>query len=157
MDDFAQKLIKLNEETELASRILSGKDQSDIQEILQIHFELEFPADLVHLDLQANQIVEILSQYNEIDHANCGDRGHIEIEDIDYELQLLEEQTTKQKNSIWRVHKNDADPWPSSWHAHNYQSGQVLDLKTGNIYSKNRKLIKKLKKKKLKKLKDNLK
>jgi hypothetical protein len=34
----------------------------------------------------------------------------------------------------WTFHKNDADEWPSDFHAHDYDRRLKLDAKTGNIY-----------------------
>ena len=53
--------------------------------------------------------------------------------------------TLRNSSGIWRVHRNDPDPWPSSPHAHEYSRNQKLDLGTGCIYQVNgRKLVKKL-------------
>ncbi len=38
----------------------------------------------------------------------------------------------------WRIHKNDADPKPSDFHAHDYENNRVANLYTGEIYRKNR-------------------
>ena len=46
----------------------------------------------------------------------------------------LEEVTIKRDGCIWRIHKNDADPFPSNPHAHNIESGLTLDLSTGALY-----------------------
>lgn len=35
---------------------------------------------------------------------------------------------------VWVVHKNDADPFPSSPHAHNYDQNLVMHLGNGKIY-----------------------
>jgi hypothetical protein len=47
----------------------------------------------------------------------------------------LNEETIKIKGEVWRIHKNDVDPFPSSPHAHNYESGIVLHLGTGEMFS----------------------
>jgi len=36
---------------------------------------------------------------------------------------------------IWIVHPNDADPWPSKPHAHEYDRREKLDLSSGEIFS----------------------
>lgn len=46
----------------------------------------------------------------------------------------LDEVTIKRDGCIWRIHKNDADPFPSNPHAHNVESGLKLDLSTGALY-----------------------
>lgn len=40
----------------------------------------------------------------------------------------------KSKGQIWIIHKNDADPFPSNPHAHNYEQNFKLDLSNGNCY-----------------------
>ena len=54
---------------------------------------------------------------------------------------LLTEQTVKVKGEVWRIHKNDVDPFPSVPHAHNYESGVVLHLGSGEMFDKNRQSI----------------
>jgi hypothetical protein len=49
---------------------------------------------------------------------------------------IITEQTVKQKNEIWIIHKNDQDPFPSSPHAHNRESGISLHLGTGELFDK---------------------
>ena len=38
----------------------------------------------------------------------------------------------------WQIHKNDADPRPSDFHAHDHERNRVLDLYTGIIYDKSK-------------------
>jgi hypothetical protein len=49
-------------------------------------------------------------------------------------LRELREATIKCDGQIWRIHKNDADPFPSNPHAHNLETGLKLDLSTGALY-----------------------
>ena len=42
----------------------------------------------------------------------------------------------KSKGLIWRIHKYDADPFPSNPHAHLIESGIKLDLSNGKCYKK---------------------
>ena len=49
-------------------------------------------------------------------------------------MRRLDEVTVKRDCCIWRIHKNDADPFPSNPHAHNVESGLKLDLSTGALY-----------------------
>ena len=51
-------------------------------------------------------------------------------------LRRLDEITIKKDGQIWRIHKNDDDPFPSNPHAHNLESGLKLDLSTGKLYYK---------------------
>jgi hypothetical protein len=49
-------------------------------------------------------------------------------------MRRLDEVTIKRDGCIWRIHRNDADPFPSNPHAHNIESGLKLDLSTGALY-----------------------
>jgi hypothetical protein len=49
---------------------------------------------------------------------------------------LLTEKEVKFKGEIWVIHKNDADPFPSSPHAHNYQENLVIHLGDGRLFRK---------------------
>jgi hypothetical protein len=51
-------------------------------------------------------------------------------------VRRLEERTVKSAGEVWRVHKNDADPFPSNPHAHNLESGLKLHLGTGELFLK---------------------
>lgn len=61
----------------------------------------------------------------------------------------LDEVTIKRDGCIWRLHKNDADPFPSNPHAHNLESGLKLDLSSGGLYLGTRDTGKKVSKKDL--------
>lgn len=52
-------------------------------------------------------------------------------------IRRLDEITIKKDGQIWRIHKNDNDPFPSNPHAHNVESGLKLDLSNGKLYYKN--------------------
>ena len=52
----------------------------------------------------------------------------------DRTLRRLDEVTIKRDGCIWRIHKNDADPFPSNPHAHNLESGLKMDLSSGSLY-----------------------
>ena len=49
-------------------------------------------------------------------------------------FRVFREATVKRDGCVWRIHKNDADPFPSNPHAHNLDSGLTLDLRTGELY-----------------------
>ena len=49
-------------------------------------------------------------------------------------VRRLDEATIKRDGCVWRIHKNDADPFPSNPHAHNGESGLKLDLRNGDLY-----------------------
>lgn len=52
----------------------------------------------------------------------------------DVVLNINEEQA-KFKGERWIVYKNDADPFPSNPHAHNYEAGLKLHLGNGELYN----------------------
>lgn len=54
----------------------------------------------------------------------------------------------KWDNSVWRIHKNDADPFPSNPHAHQMDQNVKLDLSTGVMY-RQRRMVGELRKKQL--------
>lgn len=49
-------------------------------------------------------------------------------------LRALSEVTIKRDGEVWRIHKSDADPFPSNPHAHNLESGLKLDLRNGRLW-----------------------
>ena len=79
-------------------------------------------------------------------------------EDIlpDGTLRLITEETVKSKGQVWRIHSNDQDPFPSSPHGHNLESGLKLHLGTGELFRKT-KNAGKIKCKHLKLIRDALK
>jgi hypothetical protein len=50
--------------------------------------------------------------------------------------QYLAEQTVRYRGQVWRIYRNDADPFPSNPHAHNLESGHKLHLGTGELFRK---------------------
>jgi hypothetical protein len=53
---------------------------------------------------------------------------------------FVTEAQVKFRGEIWRVHKNDADPFPSSPHAHNYRLRIKMHLGNGDLYCSNEKV-----------------
>jgi hypothetical protein len=49
-------------------------------------------------------------------------------------LRELREVTLKRRGYRWRIHKNDADPFPSNPHAHDLDTNLKLHLGTGALY-----------------------
>lgn len=49
---------------------------------------------------------------------------------------LVHKKQYKVSGEIWTVHQNDADPFPSSPHAHNYDQNLVMHLGNGKLYRK---------------------
>lgn len=46
----------------------------------------------------------------------------------------VDEVTIKRDGCLWRIHRNDPDPFPSNPHAHNVESELKLDLSNGRLY-----------------------
>jgi len=49
-------------------------------------------------------------------------------------LRSMNEVSVRRDGCVWRVHKNDPDPFPSKPHAHNTESGLKMHLGTGRLY-----------------------
>lgn len=64
--------------------------------------------------------------------------------------------TVRHKGERWIIHKNDADPYPSNPHAHNYERGLTLHLGNGELYRR-RQLFGKINKKKLMEIRERIK
>lgn len=149
--DWINQFIK---DAEKAAERLSTGDLSltvhDVQNALVEVLALDSSLDLLYRDLPAEKIIELLSSFDfrkyypealcEVDLEESIVPGDIPIS--------LTEQTIRTKGEIWRIHKNDADPFPSNPHAHNYPKNLVAHLGNGDLYRK-RKVLGKIKKKDL--------
>lgn len=94
------------------------------------------PVDLLDKKLSSDQMIELLLEYN---FTKPEIIAQIELKDSilpEGTPKLLTEKTVKVKGEIWVIHKNDADPFPSTPHAHNYESGISLHLGTGEFFDK---------------------
>lgn len=116
------------------------------------------PTELLERQLTTDQIVELLHSF---DFKKYHPEVIIEVElkegiIPDGTARLLTEKTVKVKGEVWRVHKNDADTWPSNPHAHNFDAGLKLHLGTGELFDNNRKSVGHIGKKKLKAVRDKL-
>ena len=49
-------------------------------------------------------------------------------------IRSLREERVRRNGEVWVIHKNDADPFPSNPHAHNYETGHKLHLGTGQLF-----------------------
>jgi hypothetical protein len=143
MNNVEEKLIAYIKELNITISALSQLkgvklESMDIQlalcEKLGIHSMQ--PVDLLDKSLSSDQMIELLKNYvfNKPDIL-----GEIEFDESilpNETPKLLTEQTLKVKGEIWVIHKNDADPFPSTPHAHNYESGTSLHLGTGELFNK---------------------
>lgn len=165
MDDVEKKLISYIQASQQARRVLSELIDLEITssnihdalcEVLQIPENP--PLGALDRELTADGIIELLRAYD-------FKKFHPEIlaeVTLDEPIlpegirQMLTEKTVKIKGEVWRIHKNDVDPFPSSPHAHNYAAGVVLHLGTGEIFDGNRKSLGSVGCKKLVRLRGNL-
>jgi hypothetical protein len=86
----------------------------------------------------ADELVELLSADAQAGRL-AGPLQEIRLDESLIPLELLsrvDEQTIKSGGEIWRIHKSDADSFPSNPHAHNIQTGLKLHLGTGELFKK---------------------
>ncbi|OFW60364.1 MAG: hypothetical protein A2133_07235 [Actinobacteria bacterium RBG_16_64_13] len=62
--------------------------------------------------------------------------------------------TIPTRNGPWIVHKYDKDPWPSTPHAHHCDSGEKLDLGTGDVWDRNQQRARRLPRRELERIRD---
>lgn len=97
---------------------------------------LENPVHLLDRDWTADEIIQALGDFNfaalkpevlaiVVLDASVIPRGV---------RRRLDEVKIKTRGEVWHIHKNDADPFPSTRHAHNYDSGYTMHLGTGDLY-----------------------
>jgi hypothetical protein len=94
--------------------------------------------NIVYKNLSNIEIIDLLKDYN-FAKNNINILGKIELEESILPNgieRLLTEQTLKVKGEVWIIHNYDIDPFPSSPHAHNYDSNISLDLGTGEFFNK---------------------
>lgn len=143
MDDIEQNLISYIREMNTAKAILSQLkgvelDSMEVQLALCEKLEIQSlqPIELLEKELSSDQMVEILKDYNFTKPEKIDEIVLDESILPEGTPKLLTEQTVKVKGEVWIIHKNDADPFPSTPHAHNYDSGISLHLGTGEFFKK---------------------
>ena len=143
MDDIEMRLISYIKEMNTAKAILSQLksvelDSIDIQLALcdKLHIKDIQSVELLDKDLSCDQMVDILKEYNFLKPEKIAELVLEESILPEGTPKLLTEQTVKVKGEVWVIHKNDADPFPSTPHAHNYDSGISIHLGTGEFFKK---------------------
>ena len=133
-------------------------DSLDFQEAVRERMGLERATDLLAHDVPAvSELVELLRDF---DFVALSPMILQEIE-LDEPIipsgvpRLLTEWTVRSGGEIWRIHQNDADPFPSSPHAHNQETGLKLHLGSGELFRK-REMVSKIRCKDLKKLRSGV-
>jgi hypothetical protein len=118
----------------------------DVESALMQVFGLDEAVELLNRHLTFSDIVAALSEFNfrglfpEVVEEIILDGSLIPTETP----QHIREVTVRSKGEVWRIHKNDADPWPSNPHAHNLETGLKLHLGTGELFHKRRNTGKKI-------------
>ena len=143
MDELENKLISYIREMNIAKATLSqlkgiDLDSMEIQLALceKLNIQSMEPVELLDKDLSSEKMIELLKDFS---FTKPDILGKIELEDSilpEGTPKLLTEQTVKVKGEVWIIHKYDADPFPSTPHAHNYDSGISLHLGTGEFFKK---------------------
>lgn len=135
------KLISFIEEINIATPLLSQLkgvklESLDLQNALCEKFNIDDPVELLSKNISSQKIVSILEDFN---FAKPVGIEKITLNESILPLwipKLIIEQTIKNKGEVWVIHKTDADPFPSSPHAHNYESGIKIHLGTGELFKK---------------------
>lgn len=72
--------------------------------------------------------MDVMEDYIEVDlgYSPIPDRCRIRLDEV----------TVRKEGRVWRINKNDPDPFPSDPHAINIESGLKMDLSTGDLYYK---------------------
>lgn len=143
MDELSEKInsfIAASEAARVALSATSGLVLESIDVRLALYEVLNIPPanywELLDRRFTSNQIIEHLKSFN---FKKLKPELLAEIELAESILpdgipRSLNEETVKIKGEVWRIYKNDVDPFPSSPHAH-YESGIVLHLGTGEMFS----------------------
>jgi len=149
--DWINQYIK---DSEVAIQKLSTDSLSvtsnDIQNALVEVLDLNCSTALLYMELPAEKIISLLSSFDFSKyHSEFIYEVTLEESIVPSNISvLLREQTIRSGGEVWRIHKNDADPFPSNPHAHNYPKNLVAHLGNGNLYRK-KVMLGKLKKKNL--------
>ncbi len=114
-------------------------DLLDFQEAVRELWGVKNSSDMLYKELPT--VEQIVNNLREYPFASLRPEFIEEIELDDGVIpgefpRLLTEETVKNSGEVWRIHKNDVDPFPSSPHAHNLETGLKLHLGTGFLYSK---------------------
>lgn len=120
---------------------------------LQNHYQFEHPTELWDIDADFNRLKEILSNF---DFKTVLHTVKTSNEIIPRDYLVGYKVSIKSKNLIWRIHKYDSDPFPSTPHAHLIDSNIKMDLSNGNCFKK-KEFIKTIKRKDLLKIREKAK
>lgn len=133
-----RRLIQAAMESSDALSARSGRkiEYTHIEQALVETLRLESSVELLGKNLTSEAVTSLLKSYDfnrlfpeligiiSLDHSIIPDETP----------RKLTEVTIRSKGEVWRIHKNDADPWPSNPHAHNLESGLKMHLGTGELF-----------------------
>src|SRR5258708_37167361 len=117
---------------ERAAQLLSGEVRGirvtgeHVEDALIALFNIENPVDLLNRDWTPTEIAHALSEF---DFAQLKPLAMVELEASILPPGVprrLDEVKVKVRGEGWCIHKKDLDPFPSSPHAHNYDSGHKM-------------------------------
>lgn len=136
--DFKERLSK--ELTLLLDRPVADRDVMNALYLLYADKDdMEWIGDVWDLDISYQQALDVLINF---DFETLTQQIEIEDQAIPAHFVLNKKVRFKVAGSIWIIHKNDADPFPSNPHAHHAELNQKLDLSNGNCYKKKQFLFK---------------
>ena len=99
---------------------------------------------------KCNKITNETKDFYEINNKPCAICGEITKPIPNQHDFNIETKEIIKYKGIWEIHKNDKDPFPSNPHAHNKETGEKLNLSTGEIHNiKTRQIVGKLNTKEL--------
>ena len=128
-----------------ASRLLYAAQFEQIQfdvewEVRRVLDPFKVAEHLIGKGLQPNSVEEAIQHLDELflsQFPTFTERIVLERTILPPELPVLvRKKQYKVSGEVWTVHQNDADPFPSSPHAHNYDQKLVMHLGNGKLYRK---------------------
>ena len=142
-DDISELIGRFVAEASAAARELAARhglpiEYAHVQEALEDQLEPRRSEEFLHSQLDKEKILGLVGSYDfrrlfpEVLAMVTLDESIIP----PGVLRRLDEKTIKSKGEVWRIHKNDSDPFPSNPHAINLESGLKLNLSTGDLYLK---------------------
>ena len=162
MEDLADRIKRFLIAVDGAVEILRGGtpvqiNSRDVEAALSDALDLDDNTLLLQHDWTAEAIANELAYYD-FRRLRPEILAEVEVKESiipDGVLRLITEERVKHRGDVWVIYKNDADPFPSSPHAHNYATGHKLDLKNGDLYLGKRK-VGNIGKKRLQSLRDKI-
>ncbi|SDP13008.1 hypothetical protein SAMN05428975_0416 [Mucilaginibacter sp. OK268] len=162
MSDKSQKLFKYHKNAATALIKLRGDGYSflELDSIYQILiYQLdctEVYTEIIHKELSSDEMVYHIKEFFKTSGLPIGSVVFdIEDEEDGRNLNALEKAIFRENGSVWIIHKNDADPFPSNPHAHKLDSFVKLHLGNGKLYRKTQ-VYGQLPKKELERLRDKI-